>query len=617
MLLFLISFIAGILTVLAPCVLPLLPVIVGGSLAQGNRWRTYTICISLGLSVIIFTLLLKASTVFISVPQSVWGWISGGVLILFGIVMVFPKLWDNLGFVNLMNRSSNRLLATGYQRNSMWGDAIMGAALGPVFSSCSPTYFVILATVLPQSFAVGFADLFAYAVGLSGFLFIIALAGQSLVDRLGVTINPEGWFRRGIGILFVIVGLAVATGAEASTEAWLLNHGFDVTVIEQHLLGASQSDISGAPAGVDTNNASSTTSGATSGATSSASSASAGNFLSSKEKSLIYQKAPELVSPDGYINTGGQPISIGQFKGKNVVLVDFWTYSCINCIRTIPYVEMWYQKYKDQGLVIIGVHTPEFAFEHVYDNVVNATKQLGITYPVVQDNEYQTWNAFGNEYWPREYLIDIDGYIVHDHAGEGDYDVTEAAIQKALAERAARLGTTIATSSSATPQNAIAIDFNSVQSPETYFGSNRNVYLGNGQQGKAGTQSFTESTTVDPNTLYLIGTWDIEPEYAQTPASTGGSIGSDRIEYRYHAKNVYFVSGSANDGEIDVEVLQDSKPLDATNAGSDVFFKDGKSYVKISGNRLYNITKNADYGDHLLELIVSQPGLQAFTFTFG
>src|ERR1700690_3858424 len=170
MILLLISFIAGILTVLAPCVLPLLPVIVGGSLTTGSHRRAYTICLALGASVIVFTLLLKASTVFINIPQSFWEWFSGGILILFGIVMIFPRLWDNLGFVNLMNRSSNKALATGYQKNSIWGDMVMGAALGPVFSSCSPTYFVILATVLPASFGMGFLDLLVYAIGLSGFL---------------------------------------------------------------------------------------------------------------------------------------------------------------------------------------------------------------------------------------------------------------------------------------------------------------------------------------------------------------------------------------------------------------------------------------------------------------
>jgi cytochrome c biogenesis protein CcdA/thiol-disulfide isomerase/thioredoxin len=585
MLLFLISFVAGVLTVLAPCVLPLLPVIVGGSLAAGERSRAYVICISLGLSVMLFTLLLKVSTALIAVPESFWQWFSGGILILFGIVMLFPRLWDSLQLVAVMNRASNRALASGYQRNSLWGDALMGAALGPVFSSCSPTYFIILATVLPASFAVGLFDLLAYTVGLSGFLLLIALLGQRLVDRLGVTIEPEGWFRRAIGVLFLIVGIGVLTGVEARLEAYLLDRGFDVTQVEQLLLGANRSTVTNATSEVASSTA---------------------QFLTPAEKAMIYQKAPELVSPDGYINTDGKPITIGQFKGKDVVLIDFWTYSCINCIRTIPYVESWYQKYKDEGLVIIGVHTPEFAFEHVYQNVVNATKQLGITYPVVQDNEYQTWNAFGNEYWPREYLIDIDGYIVHDHSGEGDYAETETAIQQALAERAARLGVTFATSSPTSPGGAIPIDFSAVQSPETYFGAARNEYLGNGTQSTTGMQSLTLPASPSPNELFLGGSWDFADQYA-TNVAAGATI-----EYLYSAKNVYIVAAAGT--PVKIKVLRDGQPLPAAERGADL---DTNSEATIGADRLYQLVAGAAYGTHTLTIEVESPGLQAYTFTFG
>ena len=591
MILFLISFIAGVLTVLAPCVLPLLPVIVGGSLAQGNKWRTYTICISLGVSVILFTLLLKASTIFINIPQSFWEWFSGTILILFGIVMVFPRIWDNLGFVNIMNRSSNRLLGLGYQRNSMWGDALMGASLGPVFSSCSPTYFVILATVLPASFANGIADLIAYAVGLSGFLFIIAIAGQRLVDKLGVTIDPSGWFRRGIGILFIIVGLGVATGVEANLEAWLLSRGFDVTVIEQHLLGASSSDVNSVASATSTP-------------------------MTPAEKALVYQKAPELTSIDGYINTprstsSGQaaPITIGQYTGKDVVLVDFWTYSCINCQRTIPYLEAWYKKYSGDGLVIIGVSTPEFAFEHVYQNVENAVKQLGITYPVVLDNEYGTWNAFQNQFWPRDYLIDIDGYIVYDHAGEGDYDEAETEIQKALVERASRLGLPAPDFNATTaPTDAISIDFNSVGSPETYFGSGRNEYLGNGNQSQNGVQTLIVPSSLSLNTLYLGGVWNFQDEYAQNQSANA------QIAYEYDAKNLYMVAASGTGGPVKIKLTLDGKPLDASDRGADV---DANSEASINEDRLYDLVQGQSYGVHVLQITVENPGLQGYTFTFG
>jgi len=622
MILLAISFIAGVLTALAPCVLPLLPVIVGGSIAQGTRNRAYTISISLGISVILFTFLLKASTVFINVPQSFWSGLSGTILILFGIIMVFPRLWDSLGFVNLMNRSSNQLLATGYQKNSFWGDVIMGAALGPVFSSCSPTYFVILATVLPASFAMGFADLAAYALGLSGFLLLIALAGQKLVDRLGVAIEPTGWFRRGIGILFLIIGLAVFTGAEARAEAWLLNNGFDLTGIEQKLLQAnmpppSPQCASGQCPGTSApQNFPDSTSSPQAGATSTANSTPVSPQLAVilAHKAAMYPKAPELVKPDGYINTpplpSGQagPITIGQFKGKDVVLIDIWTYSCINCQRTLPYIKAWYDKYHDKGLEIISVHTPEFAFEHVYKNVQDAVMSFGIKYPVVLDNEYATWNAFGNEFWPRKYLIDIDGYIVYDHAGEGNYDETEKAIQSALAERDQRLGIS-ATMPTVTTAPAGAVpdsDLSKINSPETYFGSARNQYLTNGTQGQVGDQTLTIPATLTGNSLYLGGTWNFQQEYATT--KTAGA----QIKFMYNSKSVYFVA--AADQSVKIKVTRDGGLQLGAARGADV---DANGEATIQENRLYKLIEDTDYGVHTIEIQVENPGLQAYTFTFG
>ncbi len=605
MLLFLIAFIAGVLTVLAPCVLPLLPVIVGGSVSGGvNRARAYTVALSLGASVILFTLLLKASTAFIGIPQYAWMWFSGGILVLFGIITLFPQIWDSIGLVSTINRESNKVIGQGFMRQSFWGDILVGAALGPVFSTCSPTYFVILATVLPASFAVGLADLLAYTLGLVLMLLFVSLVGQRIVDKLGLAVDPRGWFPKLVGALFIIVGVLVFSGAEAPLEAWLISNVYDVTQIEQKLLqlrdgntslpmptlGSEQSDSSVSTSTKDTASA-----------------------VSEAKKAMTYPKAPELASIDGYINTDGKPITIGQFKGNRVVLIDFWTYSCINCQRTLPYLKAWYDKYHDQGLEIIGVHTPEFAFEHVLSNVQDAVKGFGIKYPVVLDNEYGTWNAFSNQFWPRKYLIDIDGFVVYDHAGEGNYDETEKAIQTALAERAKRLGSDMPSSGVSAPKDAIT-DVQ-VGSPETYFGSNRNQYFGSGTPGISGKQTFPTPQDIQSNTLYLSGDWNITPEYAETPVTTSEI---DRtIEYRYRSKSVYFVAGSSG-ATNSVEVLLDGKPLDAKVMGKDIVTKDGgRTFVNISGNRLYEIVRDTAFGEHTLKFIVRMPGLQAFTFTFG
>jgi len=579
-----VAFIAGLLTVLAPCTLPLLPVIIGGSVnGESNFKRAFVVAASLGTSVFLFTILLKVSTLLIAVPQEFWNIVSGGLLMLFGLVTLFPKLWDRFSFAQSLNLSGNRLLAQGYTRQNFMGDIIVGAALGPVFSSCSPTYFIVLATVLPVHPAEGVLYLLAYSIGLIISLLAVSVLGQRIVLALGIASNPEGWFKRSIGALFLIIGFVVVTGYSTTIESDLLSHAgmFDVTQIEQRLLGTQNTS--------DTSQI---------------------GLLTPAQKTTQYQKAPNLAGIDGYFNTNGQPIKLSDYIGKNVVLVDFWTYSCINCLRTIPYLNAWYDKYKDQGLVIVGVHTPEFAFEHIGSNVQDAINRLGIKYPVVQDNEYSTWNAFGNEYWPNEYLIDIDGYIVDNHAGEGDYDKTEGAIQQALAERAVRLG--IATSTkNILNEGSVSVqqaDLSGVGSPETYFGSNRNEYFGNGTPGKGGTQTYTapSGAQVQLNTFYLGGTWQINPEYAESE-STGD------IKYEYNSKDLYFVA-AGDQGPVKIKVLRDGVPV-GHFAGADVDTQ--TSEVTIQANRLYHLIDETTPGVHTIDIQVEGKGLEAYTFTFG
>lgn len=324
-----------------------------------------------------------------------------------------------------------------------------------------------------------------------------------------------------------------------------------------------------------------------------------------KQKAAQYPRAKELSDIQGYINTN--TFKLVDLVGKKVILLDFWTYSCINCLRTIPHLNEWYQKYKDQGFVIVGVHSPEFSFEKDYANVAKAVTDAGIQYPVVLDSNMGTWKAYGNQYWPREYLIDIDGYVVHDHIGEGNYDETEKIIQNLVMERARVLGENMPAAQSITSPHQDDIQ---TASPETYFGSTRNQYLGNGRAGVSGEQTFTQPPNVVPNTLYLAGPWNIHDEYAET-------VGSAAIGYRYQAKRLYFVAGGSGGKSMDIEVLRDGKSLDASVKGADIFFRDGKSYVTISGNRLYKIIEDSQAGGHTVEFVIPESGLQAFTFTFG
>jgi len=602
MTLFLISLLAGFLTVISPCVLPLLPVIVGGSLTGGTSLkRAATVTVSLGASVFLFTFLLKVSTLFISVPASFWTWVSGILVILVGLATLFPSVLDHLGFLANINKSSNKALSSGFQQQNFWGDVLVGAALGPVFSSCSPTYFIVLASVLPVSLALGVVDILAYVLGLCVSLLIVSFVGQKVLEKLGVAMSPGSWFLRALGILFILVGIAIITGYDKKLEMPLYSV-FDETVIEQHLL---QHDMPPSPTAGFAQNLVIPTGASIAGAPSAPAS---GTFLTLAEKAARYPLAPELVSPDAYLNTGGQAINLAQYKGKDVVLIDFWTYSCINCQRTFPYLTTWYSKYKDQGLVIIGVHTPEFAFEHVESNVAAALKQFGITYPVVLDNEYKTWNAYGNQYWPHEYLVDIDGYVVHDQVGEGDYDQTEQAIQAALAERNARLDTGMAVPSTIATPTVDAPIAGMNYTPESYFGSARNQYLGNGAQSVPGPQTLTIPAQLAPDTFYLGGAWNFLSEYAE-------SSGQAQVALSYNSKNVYIVASSAKASvPVVAKVLLDGKPIPASMMGADVA-ADGT--VTISGDRLYTLVKGAAFGAHRLDLIITSGSLDAYTFDFG
>src|SRR3989344_3047271 len=306
--------------------------------------------------------------------------------------------------------------------------------------------------------------------------------------------------------------------------------------------------------------------------------------MNKKGKSKKYLLAREITTPDDFINV--DKISVGEFIGNKVVLIDFWTYSCINCQRTTPYLNAWYEKYKDKGLVIIGIHTPEFEFEKDYNNVKAAVEKFGIKFPVVLDNDYSTWTAYKNRYWPRKYLIDIDGYIVYDHIGEGAYEETEKKIQEALSERIVVLGESGTINQSVTKEIPVQ---GGPRSPETYFGSAR--------------------SDQQTNLLFPNESWNITPEFAQNSSPNAS------IVYTYTAKDVFFVAEAGTENV--VEVLLDGKPL-GTEMGADIVkTPDGKTIVKIKEARLYKIIQGSKSETHTLKFIIQKSGLKAFTFTFG
>lgn len=329
----------------------------------------------------------------------------------------------------------------------------------------------------------------------------------------------------------------------------------------------------------------------------------------SKETSKIpkidksgFKKVPELVGISGYINT--TPEDLKEDMKDKVILYDFWTYSCINCIRTLPYITAWNTKYVDQGLLIIGIHSPEFEFEKDLDNVQTAVKQYNISYPVLQDNDMKTWKAFENRYWPRKYITDSEGYIRYDHIGEGGYAETEKIIQELLQERNQLLG--LSTAPAETLVDLEERQFTTFQTPELYFGYNfafgRNQ-LGNSEgfhPDQIVTYSLPEKLARDY--FYLEGQWQNFGDRMKLVSENG------KITLPYFAKSVNIVAAN----ESVLQILLDGKTITFEDAGTDV--QDGT--VNISGDRLYNLISSRNAGTHTLTIIAT-PGFEIYTFTFG
>ncbi len=321
-----------------------------------------------------------------------------------------------------------------------------------------------------------------------------------------------------------------------------------------------------------------------------------------------FRIAPEFKGITSYINTNGTKLS--DLKGK-VVLVDFWTYSCINCIRTLPYLVDWNQKYSDKGLVIVGIHSPEFEFEKNIDNVKQAVARFGIKYPVLLDNDHGTWNAYQNNYWPRKYLVDSEGYIRYDHIGEGGYAETENAIRNLLAERSNQQGleTTNLNQTKLIVPNTPSVDLNQIKTPELYFGYQyARSQLGNieGFNPEKTVNYTIPSTNLDTNVIYLQGLWKNNPDNMELVGPDG------KITLVFSAKSVNIVGG----GKGQVTVREDDNGVQTNNSskGNDT---DAEGKLSIDGQRLYNIVDNTNYGNHHIEIDAKGPGFKIYTFTFG
>lgn len=319
--------------------------------------------------------------------------------------------------------------------------------------------------------------------------------------------------------------------------------------------------------------------------------------------------APELEAIHAWINTG--PLTLSDLRGK-VVLVDFWTYTCINCIRTLPYLTDWHAKYADSGLVIVGVHSPEFSFEQKLENVQSAVAKYDIRYPVALDNDFRTWRAYQNRYWPHKFLIDKNGVIRYHHIGEGEYATTEMWIQRLLKEVSPALPQTpIVERDRPVPRELLMR-----MTPELYAGSERGI-IGNGL-GLYGKEDvvFTDTAYHDEDTIYLRGSWFIDKEEARHTRVAKDF--EDYVLLRYSARSVNLVINSQAQEPFRVRVTLDGAPLDESNKGADVFIADdGYSYIEVRENRLYNLVDAPDFRGRELQVAVESDAFAFYAFTFG
>jgi cytochrome c biogenesis protein CcdA/thiol-disulfide isomerase/thioredoxin len=516
------------------------------------------------------------------------------VLAVFGLTLLWPALADRLSrpFVKLGSSLANspNLANSSNLANSPNADAspsfirslLLGVATGLLWAPCAGP---ILGLVLTGAALEGTNTrtvflLLAYAAGAATSLAVALLAGGRLFAALKRSLKAEVWIRS-------VLGVAVLAGVAVIALGW--DRGILTKLSLASTSGVEQSLVDRIHPTVEQKQPammmmSSTAPGGSSGP----------------------QTLPDLSGAVAWLNS--PPLNRDELKGK-VVLIDFWTYSCINCLRTLPYIRAWAEKYKDSGLVVIGVHTPEFAFEKDLDNVKRAVRELGVTYPVALDNDYKIWKAFSNSYWPADYLIDATGKVRYHHFGEGKYGETEQQIQVLLKERNGQLSTSGLVTVRGT--GAEAPPDSDVESFETYLGYERaENFMSPGGASQDMPHLYSIPKHLELNQWGLSGTWTDRAQVAALDSAPG------EIVFRFHARDVHLVLGPAANGKpIRFRVKIDGQ-VPGPNHGVDT---DEQGTGKIVEHRLYQLIrqKNASEDDHTFEIEFLDPGAQAFAFTFG
>ena len=559
--LMLFALVAGAGTAITPCVLPVLPALLSAS-ALGGRRRPLGIVLGLATTFTIAIVALAQLVKGVGLASSAARDLAIVVLIAFGVVMLVPELAARLQApLSRLGRFGPRTRGAGF-----WSGVGVGGALGFV---CAPCAGPILAAVTSVSASSGpsarvVAVAISYAVGLSAVMLLYALGGRAVIERIRRSARGHV-VERVLGAVLVLTAIVMATNLDVRFEEALARD----TSLPSFLVDPTRSLEN---------------SKAVQGRLAQLRPASRFAARQGKRSGLPdLGPAPEFTATREWFNT--KPLTLASLRGQ-VVLVDFWTYTCINCIRTLPFLKGLYAAYHPYGLQIVGVETPEFTFEQSASNVQQAVHSDGIRYPVVQDNEYGTWNAYSNQYWPAEYLIDARGEVRHTQFGEGDYDKTETAVRELLREAGAASLPRPITAKAIMPSAGVA-------TPETYLDAER--AQGFAQPLSPGVHFYPGVGTPSLNEFALRGTWRVSAESA-TPVSQGASI-----QAGFQAARVYLVLTSAGNVPRQVRVL-----LDGKMAG----------VVTVRDQRLYPLVSFPEDQQHSLAVDVP-PGVSAYDFTFG
>ena len=594
MLLFLLAYLGGVLTIVSPCILPVLPFV----FARADRpFARSGLPMLVGMAA---TLAAVASLAAVgggwAVEANQYGRLAATALLaLFGVALLFPALSDRMTrpLVALGARLSQSADRGAEGQGSVLPSLLLGVATGLLWAPCAgPVLGLILTGAALQGASIGTSLLLlAYAGGAATSLALALLAGGRVFAAMKRSLGLGEWIRRGLGVAVLAAVAVIALGLDTGFLTRVSFAG--TTTLEQSLLDKFRG-AGGSPSMAASGTTTMTGSGAMMmTATPGASALPVEGTMPSLDGAVAWLNSPPLTRDD--------------LKGK-VVLVDFWTYSCINCLRSIPYVRAWAEKYKDQGLVVIGVHAPEFAFEKNIGNVRQAVADLKVGYPVAIDNDYAIWRAFNNEYWPAHYFIDANGRIRHHHFGEGSYDESERVIQQLLAE-AGHTGLPANLVSVDGSGAEAAADMADVQSPETYVGYARAANFGSpGGQIQDAAHVYAVGTPL-LNQWALSGNWTIGGENAVLDQAGG------RIVYRFHARDLHLVLGPSPDGKpIRFRVTIDGK-APGDDHGADV---DAAGDGVVAGERLYQLVRqNGPVVDRDFEIQFLDPGVQAYAFTFG